>query len=106
MYTIGPYYGPTAVQAKRQYLFTSQVSRYCLLHLKNNIVFQKILDKSGKKHAVLGPYLEKSYSRIPDYSGNMVSKFHVDWIKTQEEIASNKTCTEFKEPDKTQYIWA
>ena len=27
-----------AVQAKRQYLLTLQVSRYCLLHLKSSIV--------------------------------------------------------------------
>ena len=35
---IGPNYRPTAVQAKRQYLLNSQVSRYCLLHLKSSIV--------------------------------------------------------------------
>ena len=27
--SIGPYYRPTAVQAKRQYLLTLQVNRYC-----------------------------------------------------------------------------
>ena len=27
---------------------------------------------------------------ISDYSGNIVSKFQVDWIKTQGEIASQK----------------
>ena len=32
----------------------------------------------------------ESHSRIPDYSGNIVSKFHVDWIKTQGQIASYK----------------
>ena len=45
---IGAYYRPTAVQAKRQYLLTSQVSRYCLLHLKRGTVIQKIVDKSGR----------------------------------------------------------
>ena len=29
---------------------------------------------------------------LPDYFGNIVSKFHVDW--TQGQIASQKTCTE------------
>ena len=29
-------------------------------------------------------------SRVPDYSGYIVSKFHVDWVKTQGEIASQK----------------
>ena len=33
---------------------------------------------------------QKSHCRIPDYSGNMVSKFHNDWIKIQGEIASYK----------------
>ena len=32
----------------------------------------------------------ESHSRIPDYSGNVVSKFQVDEIKTQGEIASYK----------------
>ena len=32
----------------------------------------------------------KGHSRIPDYSGNMVSKFHIDWIKIQGEIAYYK----------------
>ena len=36
----------------------------------------------------------ESHSTPPDYFGNVVSKFHVDWIKTQGEIASYKTCTE------------
>ena len=42
--------------------------------------------------------LEKSkqHTQIPDYSGNIVSKFHVDWIKTHGEKASNKTCIEYK----------
>ena len=109
---IGPYYRPTALQAKRKYLFTLQVSGYCLLHLKSrivqylftlkvsrncllpfkSIVIQKILGKSGKTCWVAS----KSHSTISDYSGNMVSKFHVDsnWINTQGKIASNKTCTE------------
>ena len=47
MYTIEPTLDPTVVQAKRQYLLTLQVSRYCLLHLKG-IVIQKILVKSGR----------------------------------------------------------
>ena len=34
---IGPYYKPTAVQSKRQYLLTLQVSGYCLLNLKSSI---------------------------------------------------------------------
>ena len=33
---------------------------------------------------------EKSHSRIPEYSGNMMSKFHNDWIQIQGEIASYK----------------
>ena len=34
-----------------------------------------------------------------------MSKFRVDWIKTQGEIASKKTCTnnKFKEANKIQY---
>ena len=60
------YYRPTAVQAKRQYLLTLQVSRYRLLPLKS-IVIQKILDKSGRTCWMTW----KSHSTPPDYSGNM-----------------------------------
>ena len=49
-----------------------------LLHLKSSIVNQKILDKSV------------SYSTPPDYSGNVVFKLCVDWMKTEGEIASYK----------------
>ena len=66
-------------------------------------MIQKILDKFGKTCWMTS----KNHSRIPDYSGNMVSKFHVDWIKTQGEIVLTKPAqnNKFKEPDKTQYIW-
>ena len=37
-------------------------------------------------------YVLESHSRIPDYSGNMVSKFHNDWIKIQGELQSLKFC--------------
>ena len=77
----------------RQYQLTLQLSRYCLLYLKS-IVIQKILDQCG-----ITCWMTESHSSIPDYSGNMVTKFHVDWTKPAQ---NNK----FKEPDKTQYIWA
>ena len=38
--------------------------------------------------------LDESHSTPPDYSGDVVSKFQVELINIQGEIASNKTCTE------------
>ena len=49
---IGPDYMPTAVQAKRQYLLTLQVSRYCLLHLKSSIV-RYLLTSQASRNCLL-----------------------------------------------------
>ena len=79
------------MQAERQYLHTLQVSRYCLLHLKSNIVqylltlqvsricllpfksivIHEIMDKSGRTCLM-------THSTPPDYSANVVLKFQVD----------------------------
>ena len=60
------YYRPTAVQAKRQYLLTSQVSRYCLLHLKSCIV-QYLLTLQVGRNCLL-PFKSIVNQKILDWS--------------------------------------